>query len=51
MIHSFGMAKVTPKILLRRHGDYEIDRVLREACKISKAEAEVLSQKILPPGL
>lgn len=45
------MTKVTLKILLRRHGDYETDKVLREACKISKVEAEMVSQKILPPGL
>lgn len=45
------MAKVTLKILLRRQGNYETDKVLREACKISKVEAEMESQKILPPGL
>lgn len=44
------MAKVTLKTLLRRHDDSEIDRVLREACKISKGEVQVVSQKVLPPA-
>lgn len=33
---------------LRRQDSYEIEK---EACKISKGEVQVLSQKVLPPGL